>query len=571
MAMNGPAEGGILPSASEKDLHEMNKLMMDRQYRIKQPLNMLKPDRTDRVSPEFILYTLNDYLGHIQNCVASTRKMIPVDEANAFNDRFALSSPLSWRLLSLTAGIDLRVLSDMLRNLQIQAHDLSVSRLVPFTKQLFRSLTRVYYLGPENVSRHYRLAYAWILREMVPADPEALKNDTATAIEEWQYLFSSVIPGLYPLALRMCSPVMLTMNKLFYSNGSRVLAWLELSPSDVLIQTGSPQDLARSYGPLPTPVHQNNEADEDDDELDETVREGLELLELLFPEAGWTNLETLPDMCPYFQPIMHVQDAFVQLSPENPLQQTMVLFWILREFFQGMRHIVFEPLAPESIMDEPIDITVILEDWVLYQEAVFDKEFSDDLKSYTHQIYTQPDFNKTPYGRKLLSNLYTLIKTTFLPYFDIRMYGTSKSVKGDRLPPFFLRVKQLHRVMERYCDEIDSVLPGTEASSSISGISNPWEQYKFEIPNVVSRRLDALFGGKNAKNKTNAFLVKQSFLIVSVLNWWINDRDSFAYRFPPDYLYRVVDPGSSVPAFGVNSRTDTDALFSRVVRQRQNF
>lgn len=569
MAMNGPAEGGILPSASEKDLHEMNKLMMDRQYRIKQPVNVLRPDRTDRVSPEFVLYTLNDYLGHIQNCVASTRKMLPVDGENAYNTRFAVESPLSWRLLSLTAAIDLRVLSDMLRTLQLQAHELSVSRLIPFTKQLFRFLTKVYYLGPENVSRHYRLAYSWILREMVPADPEALKNDTATAIEEWHYLFSVIIPGLYPLALRMCSPVMLTMNKLFYSNGSRVLAWLELSPSDVLIQTGSVQDIARSSMPVAATPHQG--AEEEEDALDETVREGLELLELLFPEAGWVSLETLPDMCPYFQPIMHVQDAFVQLAPENPLHHTMVLFWILREFFQGMRHIVFEPLAPENSMDEPVDINVILEDWVLYQEMVFDKEFSDDLKSYTHQIYTQPDFNKTPYGRKLLSNLYTLIKTMFLPYFDIRMYGTSKPAKGDRLPPFFLRVKQLHRVMERYCDEIDSVIPGTESASSISGISNPWEPYRFEIPNVVSRRLDALFGGKNAKIKTNAFLVKQSFLIVSVLNWWINDRDSFAYRFPPDYLYRVVDPGSAVPAFGVNSRTDTDALFSRVVRQRQNF
>ena len=80
-----------------------------------------------------------------------------------------------------------------------------------------------------------------------------------------------------------------------------------------------------------------------------------------------------------------------------------------------MRQIGFEVLPPETAFEEPADITEILEDWVLYQEAVFDKEFSDDLKSYTHQIYTQPDFYKTPYGRKLLSNLYTMIKTMFLP------------------------------------------------------------------------------------------------------------------------------------------------------------
>lgn len=568
MAMNQPAEGGILPSLPEKELSEMNRLMMDREYRIKPAGNLFKPDRADRVNPEFILYTLNDYLGHIQNCVASTRKMIPLQDGKGFNSRFASSDPLTWKLITLTAEVDLRQLSSMLRSLQVQAHELSVSQLTPYTKQLFRFLIRAYYLGPANVAKHYRHAYSWLLREVVPADAESLKNDTLTAIEEWHYVFSTVVPGLYPLVLRMCSSTMLSMNKLFYANGSKVLAWLDLRPADVLIATGEVQDFVDDEDPAhpaEPPL-----SPEDSDELSPAVRAGLALLELLFPEAGWSNLESMPDMCPYYQPIVHVQDAFVQLSPSNPLHQTMILFWILREFFQGMRHIVFEVLPPETAFEEPADITEILEDWVLYQEAVFDKEFSDDLKSYTHQIYTQPDFYKTPYGRKLLSNLYTMIKTMFLPYFDIRMYGTSKAMKDDRLPPFFSRVKQLHRIMERYCEGIDAAHPENEADSSVPGIANPWDPYRFEIPNVISKRMDALFGGKTSKIRTNAFLIKQSFLILSVLNWWINDRDSYAYRFPPEYLYRVVDPGSSVPAFGVNSRTDTDALFGRVLRQRQS-
>lgn len=567
MAMNQPAEGGILPSLPEKELSEMNRLMMDREYRIKPAGNLFKPDRADRVNPEFILYTLNDYLGHIQNCVASTRKMIPLQDGKGFNSRFAASDPLTWKLITLTAEVDLRLLSSMLRSLQVQAHELSVSQLIPFIKQLFRFFIRVYYLGPANVAKHYRHAYSWLLREVVPADAESLKNDTLTAIEEWHYVFSTVVPGLYPLVLRMSSTTMLSMNKLFYANGSKVLAWLDLRPSDVLIATGEVQDFSEDEDPE-HPV-EPPQSPEDSDGLSPAVRAGLALLELLFPEAGWSNLESMPDMCPYYQPIVHVQDAFVQLSPSNPLHQTMILFWILREFFQGMRHIVFEVLPPETAFEESADITEILEDWVLYQEAVFDKEFSDDLKSYTHQIYTQPDFYKTPYGRKLLANLYTMIKTMFLPYFDIRMYGTSKAVKDDRLPPFYSRVKQLHRIMERYCEGIDAAHPETDSESSVPGIANPWDPYRFEIPNVISKRMDALFGGKTSKIRTNAFLIKQSFLILSVLNWWINDRDSYAYRFPPEYLYRVVDPGSSIPAFGVNSRTDTDALFGRVLRQRQ--
>ncbi len=567
MATNNPAEGGILPTVTEKELHEMNRLMADRQYRIKLPGNPLRPDRTDKVNPEFVLYSLNDFLGHIQNCVAATRKMIPYSDNSSFNTRFASSDRLTWRLLKLTADVDLRSLSGQLRSLQVQAHELSVSQLVPFTRELFRFLIRAYYLGANNVARHYRHAYSWILRELVPADSEALKNDTLTAIDEWQYVFSNVIPGMYPLVLRMCSPITLPLNKLFYSNGSKVLAWLDMSPDEVLIQTGQTQDFSSDSDPKAPP---EPEASEEEFALDEDVVEGLELLETLFPEAGWTALESMPDMCPYFQPILHVPDAFVQLSPDNPLHQTMILFWILRECFQGMRHIVFEPQSPENAFDETVDVSQILEDWVLYQEAVFDKEFSTDLKSYTHQIYTQPDFNKTPYGRKLLSNLYSTIKAMFLPYFDIRMYGTTKTSKDDRLPSFHLRVKQLYKVMSHLCAEFDAVAPGTDlnGTASIPGIANPWEPYRFEIPNVVSKRLEALYGGKTSRLRTNAFLIKKSYAILAVLNWWINDKDSYAYRFAPEYLYRVVEPGSPVPAFGVNSRSDTDALFARVVRQR---
>lgn len=569
MAANKPAEGGILPAISDKELHEMNKIMTDRQYRIKAPGNPLRPDRTDKVNPEFVLYTLNDFLGHIQNCVASTRKMIPYTRESSFNSRFAASDRLTWRLLTLTAEVDLRVMSDQLRILQTQAHELSISQLIPFVKLLFQFLIRVYYLGPQNVARHYRHAYSWILRELVPSDPEALKNDTLTAIEEWQYAFSSIVPGLYPLVLRMCSPVVLPISNLFYANGSKVLAWLELTPADVLIQTEAVQDFSGDSDPQ-APADEPEETEEEE-YLDDEVREGLELLELLFPEAGWSELETFPDFCPYFQPILPVTDAFIQLAPDNPLHQTLVLFWVLRDLFQGMRHIVFEPLPPESVFDESIDINEILEDWVLYQEAVFDKEFSNDLKSYTHQIYTQPDFNKTPYGRKLLSNLYTMIKTMFLPYFDIRMYGSSKLTKDDRLPPFYQRVKQLAHVLRRMCVEIDAILPGSEfnGNATVPGIMNPWEPYRYEIPNVISKRLEALYGGKNSKIRTNAFLIKKGYAIVSVLNWWINDRDSYAYRSSPEYLYRVVEPGSAVPAFGVNSRSDTDALFAKVLRQRQ--
>ncbi len=48
----------------------------------------------------------------------------------------------------------------------------------------------------------------------------------------------------------------------------------------------------------------------------------------------------------------------------------------------------------------------------------------------------------------------------------------------------------------------------------------------------------------------------------------LNDKKSFAYSDTPDYLYRVVEKGSSVPAFGINPRTDIDMIFTKSLKPK---
>jgi len=558
-------DSDVLPHVPEKDLLAMNQLMADKSCRIKLPGGPLRPDKTDKVNPDFILYTLNDYLGHLQNCIASTMKMLPYGDNEAFNSDLAQKDPLAARFLNIVCSFDLRRLSSMLTQLQACNKDVTVSQLSPFIKLLYQSLIKVYYLGSAGVAREYRQLYAYITNELVPADPEALKTHVSSAIREWNYIFETMFVALYPLVLRMCSSSMMTRHQLFYANGSRVLAWLQVSPSDVLIVKDASAEIRVPVEREPVPVVEETVAPE----LPERVMDGLNILEQLFPEAGWDMLDTMPDLCPYFQPVLQFKDGFTQLAPDNPLHQTLIFFWILEELFQGLRLIKFEPLAPLSVHDDIEDINKILEEWILYQESVFDKNFSVELKSYTHQIYTQPDYHKTPYGRNLLSNMYTLIKTMFLPYFDIQLYGSAKMPKDERMPPFFVRVARLRRVLERYDEAIRDAPPESEKNeASVPGVKNPWDIYKFDIANPVSKRLDALCGGRHSKTRTNALLIRYTLDILYVLDWWINDRSSYAYRDPPPHLYRVIEAGSSVPAFGVKARTDVEDLFLKHLKAR---
>ncbi len=559
---------GSLPDASEKELQAMNQLMAEKEYRIKPQANFFKPDKTDKVNPEFVLYTLNDYLGHLQNGIASSRKMIPFDAHgdDFFRELQALDHS-AYRLFSVIKSFDIKQLSGMLADLQRNSREVTVIRLQPFIRLLFQYIIRVYYMGASGVAKKYRVVYSLVLQRYVPSDPEGLRLQATTAIQEWQYVFDHVFTGLYPLVLRMCSPSMLSMHQLYYANGSKVLAWLGLQPSEIIIMDESKETAGAAIGASLARA-EPEEPEDDGVNLPDDVRKGLALLDDMFPEAGWNMLEAKPDMCAYFQPILEFNDAFTQLSPENPLHQMMILFWILEELFQGLRLIKFEPLPATSAIDDVEDINGILESWILYQEAIFDKSFAEDLKAFTHQVYTQPDYNKTPYGRKLLSNMYTLTRAMFLPHFNIQLYGTVKGPKDDRLPPFFTRVSRLMRLLTRYYSLIEEVdLADRDPDAGIPGIRNPWDQYKFDIANNISKRLESLLVNTHVKSRTNAVLIEYTMSILSVLDWWINDRTSYAYQEAPDYLYRVIEPGSSVPAFGVMPRTDVDALFVRRMKQ----
>lgn len=559
-----------LPQISEKELLAMNRLMAEKQYRIKTSSSLFGPDKTDSINAEFVSVTLFDYLGHIQRCVASTKKMLPDDSNIEFHRKWANSDTLGYSLLRITSNLDIRTLSAILVELQKRSRSLTVSDLIPFMRLLFKTLIRVYYLGSPVIGRKYKAAYMQILADLVPSDPDSLRINAATAVEEYSFILNSVVPGLYPLLLRMTSTSYKTFSELFYKNGSSVLFWLGINPNEVLIYREGEKKVESEERSVEEVIETSTVKDEVEETIPPAVKKGLESLERLFPEAGWDVLHTMPDLCPYFQTIFNFQDSFIQLSPENPLQITLILFWILEYLFQGLRQIKFEMLSPVSGREDVENINRILEDWILYYEIIFDKDFSVDFKAFTHQMYTQPDYYKSPYGRKLLSNMYMIIKNVFLPFFDIRLYGSSKPVKDERLPPLFIRVSRLKKMLERYYQAIKAVPAGYELShdKGVPGVLNPWAQYKFDVANPVSVRLDALCGGKFSRTKTNAVLIEYALDILTVLDWWINDKKSFAYSDTPDYLYRVVEKGSSVPAFGINPRTDIDMIFTKSLKPK---
>ena len=98
---------------------------------------------------------------------------------------------------------------------------------------------------------------------------------------------------------------------------------------------------------------------------------------------------------------------------------------------------------------------------------------------------------------------------------------------------------------------------------------NPWDRYQFDLPNVISKRLDVLLGAKRSDSETaatNANLIKYTLCIMSVLDWWINNPESPAYTSDPRKIWRISDKDGG-PAFSAPVRDDQNQLFADAVKK----
>ena len=73
---------------------------------------------------------------------------------------------------------------------------------------------------------------------------------------------------------------------------------------------------------------------------------------------------------------------------------------------------------------------------------------------------------------------------------------------------------------------------------------------------------------KQGSKATNFNLLKYTYAIVSVLDWWVNDKNSLAYRNKKNIkgeIWRVAEDGQT-PIFSVDERSDQNVLFAKSLK-----
>lgn len=561
-------KGFELPIVNQKERLLFDKLMMSDEYKIKTSYGLFNfvlrfTKGNDHLKKDFITYTLKKDLDHFASFIDTVKSLILITPAS-FKEELLSSDETKYVFLRTVGNWTLKDLRYLLTRLQENVDSVTVLSTFDFVKTIYSFLLRIYYLGENRIAQIFKECYEDLGKQQ-NVDKKKILMLSKKAVLECNFVFEKIIKGLYPLLMRMCSKHVFEYQDFFKNQTSNILTFLGMTKYDLILPT------KKNKAPKDEEKTQNTNKKKEDTKTEQKttnyVSMGLKVLEQLFPQAGFADLSSHPDMYPYFQPLYQFRDGLNLLSNENPLQITIILLKITEDLLQGCRNIKFNGEAREHYSNEEDRFTNILAEWALYREMLFEKKYCDVIKEFVNSEYSNPgEFQKSQYGLKLLTDMLWQIRYNFLPYFEFQQLILEKPKNDSPYRPLCIRTT----VLKKYFEGIVKNINASESSQgNVLGVQNPWSKYRFDIQTPISKRLNVIFGAKKPEGEskaTNANLLKYTFCVISVLDWWLNDKNSPAYTCDGKNLYRV-SKEDGAPEFSVALRDDQNDLFLNSIKE----
>ena len=227
-----------LPNISPKDKSIIDKLMASPEYKIKRPQNFINflfsiGKLPDRVSADFISITLLNYIGHIQKFTSCVKRLMSAG-SELYKEKIKTIFSPKYKMLNFVTQIDLNITQDLYKQLQKTPNQITVTRLIPFIKSIYKPLITLYFLGEGRITAYIKTVYAEIAPDSKVPD-ETLLQYTKEACTEWIYINGQVIKGLYPLLLRMCGTEFVSYPKFFNTKISKILEFLDMTKFDLIL------------------------------------------------------------------------------------------------------------------------------------------------------------------------------------------------------------------------------------------------------------------------------------------------------------------------------------------------
>jgi hypothetical protein len=135
-------------------------------------------------------------------------------------------------------------------------------------------------------------------------------------------------------------------------------------------------------------------------------------------------------------------------------------------------------------------------------------------------------------------------------------------IRKKDISPAFPQIRTLRQDFSLIAGEIEKAIHESNdfVQAQCVVINNPWDKYVFQVENPLSKRLDALLA---KEHRTNVSLVYYTMSVLSVLDYFLNSADSWAYKTNAAKLFRSSDAEGLVPAPPPELTIDADAIFKQ--------
>jgi len=544
----------------------------------------------DYVNPRFVVVRMNEYYSKIERLVNAARSIFPKSNKKR-NNQLRRASPFVYKIMDTIRSWDIETLSKGISEVQARPRSIKVTDFSEILRIIFKPIFIIDDLSIDNIKSAFKLIYKVLYIESPIEAKDKYQDVIRNIIASIADIRRNVHFGLYPLLMKLISDRFIIYERFFIERRKRFVAFLSIPETEQLNAADlSPQQIEN----LDVESLQQNTGEDDEDGEDSAEGEGAEGKEedpndpkvierkakeeaakteqktldqgrtamgVLYPKAGWDKLEEYPDLYPYFANVYNLRHGFELIAPTDPIQQVAVLLHILDDLFIGLRYVNFGTITgpdgkPVKVSEELVET---LNNWRRYIEDSFSRDYLPRMAEYCRILENSEESRISTYARKNLNELHWIKRLYFLPYYKFESIGPPPFQKND-IVPIYAEVRKLRKYLTAVAVGIEqgARAGGPAAKAPCNGINNPWEAYNFQIPNPVSKRLDMMLP---PEKRMNATLIFFSLSAVTVLDYIVNNENSWAYGGRPGPLFRSVKGEGIVPQFGVDEKLDADQIF----------
>jgi len=508
----------------------------------------------DFVNPKYIQDGDRLYAKSIENLVLAVRGLSSKNYKNAHQSLRRI--PLFNTILEIIREWDVEGMNKELTLLQREPRNRSFADFGPLVTAVLKPMYRLIRLNPHvhllpAMTKMYEFAKMYLTSR---DEREMLQRYYAIAREELPLVFTQVTQHLYPVFLKLLSDRWVEPDAFFHDKEAEILAFLGLEEENLV--RDMPETTAASPG---TTVGTAPETAV----TPRLAQHGFTLLDQLFPRAGWTSLDEIPDLFSYFQTVFEFPKGSDLIPVDDAIQVILPLSEVLQQLFYGFQNIQWGTALNQAgeVLQLQDELDKSIARWHFFIEEFFGKNYLPLLQEYCREVERAGPLSNDAKRRE--HQLLWFKRNYLLPHMMLPVMDDIRA-KSLGYPNLAIQVREMLDLLAPIAIDVEQ--KGVRSTVLL----NPESRVRFPVTSMVSQRFqNALrrsevgdLGEKKILDQgNNKALLFYTLTLLSALDHLLSEPQSILYSRLAKYLYRTSGlPGDDKPVYNAPKKNSLNLL-----------